>query len=267
MQRIEPDRHNRAFDDQVREFMPAASQLLARRLRDLLRAALRDGAFGKGKLPSEPELMARYRASRDVVRDALDLLRRDGLIERRRGLGTTAVREDYVVSGALPPAGRALDDHLELGRITPRLLHWAWLPAPEVVAAHLDEMAVGGDCLCVEYVLLLDDRPLAVFTNYVRSPEATQMDQSLFRRDFYLLLYSGGVDFAAFDLKVQAASADDYVAAMLHVLPGEPVLLLEQTIRDVSGAAVDYALGTARREMLLRITDIPRVDLTGSLRG
>ncbi|WP_328395772.1 GntR family transcriptional regulator [Nocardia sp. NBC_00416] len=253
------------FEGQIRRLLPTSGHLMARRLRDLLRAELRSGAFGGGRLPGESELMARHRASRDVVRAALDLLRRDGLIERRRGLGTLPIREEYIVAGAPPPAGRSLEAHLALGRIAPRLLHWAWIPAPPVIAARLSDVAVGEDCLCIEYVLLLDDRPLAVFTNYLRAPEAGGVDQAVFRDDFYSLLHTGGIDIAGCDVGVQAARADDCAAALLHVLPGEPVLLVEQTIRDGTGAAIDYALGTCRGELQLEIGGIPRIDMTAAL--
>ncbi|WP_024806090.1 GntR family transcriptional regulator [Nocardia sp. BMG51109] len=257
-------RERAAFGEQVRGLFPAASQLAARRVRDLLRAALRTGEFGTGRLPGEAELMAQYRAPRDVVREALDLLRRDGLIERRRGLGTLAVRDEYVIPGSLPPQGHELDDHLAVGRITPRLLHWAWIPAPRVIAGHLDGTATGDDCLCVEYVLLADQRPMAVFTNYIRAPEAARVDQSLFRRDFYALLRSGGIDTASCDVGVQAAAADEHTAALLHVLPNEPVLLVQQRIRDDTDRVVDYALGTCRNELLIEIGHIPRIDITGA---
>ncbi|MFI5716945.1 GntR family transcriptional regulator [Nocardia sp. NPDC051750] len=253
------------FEGQVRRLLPTSGHLTTRRLRDLLRAELRSGAFGTGRLPSESDLMSRHRASRDTVRAALDLLRRDGLIERRRGLGTVPIRDEYVIAGAPPPAGRSLEEHLGLGRIAPRLLHWAWIPAPPVIASRLGEVEAGADCLCIEYVLLLDDRPLAVFTNYLRAPEASGLDQTTFRDDFYTLLYSSGVDLTGCDVGVQAGRADDCAAALLHILPGEPVLLVEQTIRDPAGCAIDYALGTCRAELHLQIGGIPRIDATGAL--
>ncbi|ATL68932.1 GntR family transcriptional regulator [Nocardia terpenica] len=251
--------------DQVRESLPAASHLSARRLRDLLRIALRTGEFGSGRLPGEAELITHFQAPPDVVREALDLLRTDGLIERRRGLGTVAVRPEYVVSGAMPPAERPFDEYLRLGRMTPRLLHWAWSPAPRVVADQLDDTRIGDDCLCIEYVALADQHPIAVFTNYVRGSEAARLDQALFRRDFYTLLYSGGVDLASCDVSLQAALADDYSADLLHVLPGEPVMLMHQRIHDRAGRVVDFALGTLRSELLMDIGRIPRIDITGSL--
>ncbi|MEV6099454.1 GntR family transcriptional regulator [Nocardia sp. NPDC051981] len=255
------------FRDQLREVLPSASHLLARRLHDALRSALRAGAFGDGRLPGEPELMAEFHASRDVVREALDLLRRAGLIERRRGMGTLPIRSEYVVRGALPPVGRSLEEHLAVGRIAPRLLHWAWIPAPEVISDRLSGVNPGDDCLCVEYVLLVDDRPLAIFTNYLRSPEAARIDQVAFVDDFYSLLHNGGVAIDTFDIGMQAACADDYAAALLHVMPGEPVMLLEQSIRNRDGEIVDYALGTCCSDLQLRIDRVMRIDLTGTLTG
>ncbi|MEV5651177.1 GntR family transcriptional regulator [Nocardia sp. NPDC052254] len=259
------DRDRPVFRDQVRQLLPAAAHLPARRLRDLLRAALRAGAFGSGRLPGEAELMAEHHLPRDVVRAALAMLCADGLIERRRGVGTVAIREHHVVSGALPPEGRTLEEHLELGRIAPRLLHWAWIPIPRVIAAHLDGVRADEDCLCIEYVLLLDDRPLAVFTNYLRAPEASRIDQAAFGDDFYTLLRGGRVEVDGCDVGVQAARADDCTAALLHVLPGEPVLLVEQTIRTRAGEAVDYALGSCRAEIQLQLGAIPRLDMTATL--
>ncbi|AHH19416.1 putative transcriptional regulator, GntR family [Nocardia nova SH22a] len=259
------DRDRPVFRDQVRQLLPAAALLPARRLRDLLRAALRAGTFDSGRLPGEAELMADHHVPRDVVRAALGLLREDGLIERRRGVGTVPIRDHYVVPGALPPPGRTLEEHLELGRIAPRLLHWAWIPAPRVIATHLDGVQPDEDCLCIEYVLLLDDRPVAVFTNYLRAPEASRVDQAAFGDDFYTLLRGGHVELDGCDVGVQAARADDTTAALLHILPGEPVLLVEQTIRTRGGEAVDYALGSCRAEIQLELGTIPRLDMTATL--
>ncbi|MGW0179560.1 UTRA domain-containing protein [Nocardia sp. NPDC003345] len=138
------------------------------------------------------------------------------------------------------------------------------MPAPPVIAARLTGVTAGADCLCIEYVLLLDERPISVFTNYLRAAEAGGVDQPAFRDDFYTLLHTGGIDITGFDVGVQAGAADDCAAALLHVLPGEPVLLVEQTIRDRTGAAVDYALGTCRGEIQLAIGGIPRIDITAA---
>ncbi|MET8429850.1 GntR family transcriptional regulator [Nocardia sp. NPDC004860] len=245
--------------------MPGSAQLAGRRVRDLLRAEIRRGAFVDGRLPSEFELMAQHQASREAVREALDLLRRDGLVVRRRGVGTMTVREEYVVPGVLPAQGNLFETYLADGHITPRVLRWTWIPAPLAVATRLDGVTVDEDCLCIDYVLLIDDRPMAVFTNYLRSPEASRVDQEEFRTDFYSLLHCSDVAVAGFDLSVQAVAADECTARLLEIALGEPILLWEQTIRDSDGQAVDYALGALRGDVVMKFGDIPRIDLTRSL--
>jgi GntR family transcriptional regulator len=63
---------------------------LYRRLADELRARITSGEYAPGSLlPSEGELAAASGMSRDTVRDALALLRAEGLVTTRRGSGTT----------------------------------------------------------------------------------------------------------------------------------------------------------------------------------
>src|SRR5678816_311143 len=60
-------------------------------LYSILSQSLADGEFKASRaLPSEPDLVARYRVSRTTVRRALQLLEQEGRILRGRGSGTYA---------------------------------------------------------------------------------------------------------------------------------------------------------------------------------
>jgi len=60
-------------------------------LYSILSQSLADGEYKASRaLPSEPDLVARYRVSRTTVRRALQLLEQEGRILRRRGSGTYA---------------------------------------------------------------------------------------------------------------------------------------------------------------------------------
>jgi GntR family transcriptional regulator len=62
---------------------------LYRQLADTLRTAISTGQFATGdQLPTELELCATHNVSRHTARDALRLLTDEGLIERKRGVGT-----------------------------------------------------------------------------------------------------------------------------------------------------------------------------------
>lgn len=73
-----PDRHGRR----------PASPLVERVYRRIL-ADIETGSFPVGRrLPGENELAARFLVSRPIVRDALQILRDDGVVYSRRGSGT-----------------------------------------------------------------------------------------------------------------------------------------------------------------------------------
>src|SRR5712692_2489309 len=66
-----------------------STQLLSHQLAELLRDAIRSGKLAPGKqLPSENDFAKQLGVSRTTLRDAIILLLGEGLIERRRGLGT-----------------------------------------------------------------------------------------------------------------------------------------------------------------------------------
>ena len=65
-----------------------------REIADTLRARVDSGEFPPGRLlPSEAELGEAYEASRVTVRRALELLRDEGLIDSRQGVGLVRGRQ------------------------------------------------------------------------------------------------------------------------------------------------------------------------------
>jgi len=71
------------------------------RYRDIaaeLQKAIRIGTYPVGDLlPTETELMARYKASRQTVREALRIIIEQGLIVRRAGLGSVVIAAEAPV--------------------------------------------------------------------------------------------------------------------------------------------------------------------------
>ncbi len=72
---------------------------LAAKVRDTILQAILSQRFDGGRLPSEDELASMLNVSRTTIRTALHSLEQDGIITRRRALGTTVnqhVRPDLV---------------------------------------------------------------------------------------------------------------------------------------------------------------------------
>lgn len=82
------------------------SQPRYRQLAETLRSEIRAGRYPVGsQLPPEFELCELYEVSRHTARDALRLLFEAGLVERRRGVGTTVIRDETAPAFVQPLGG------------------------------------------------------------------------------------------------------------------------------------------------------------------
>ncbi|GAB2990268.1 GntR family transcriptional regulator [Amycolatopsis acidiphila] len=219
-----------------------------RRLRDMLRGAVQGGHYPGGHLPSEAELMASHRASRATVREALALLRAEGLIERTQGIGThTAVKPVKTslpeAHGVIKPARNSLLNQ----RMRPRELDRSIVPAPATVAGRLG-VAAATPCLRLEYLALHDEEPIAVATNYVLFPEAGLLLDTPFVSDWYRLLDDAGVELSDSEFIFDGELADAPLASVLAVREGAPLILMEQLIYDHAGRPFDLAFIHTRGE-------------------
>ena len=86
---------------------PTGDRAVYKQIADRLRAAITNGVLGPGEqLPSEHELVAEYGVARGAARQAIMLLRNEGLIEAVHGLGCPS-RSSGCVSIASRMAGRS----------------------------------------------------------------------------------------------------------------------------------------------------------------
>lgn len=78
-----------------------------KQLADILRADIRSGALPAGRqLPAEPWLASKYEIGRDTVRDALALLRTEGMLRTVPRIGTFVVGTPERTAVELTPGDR-----------------------------------------------------------------------------------------------------------------------------------------------------------------
>jgi len=230
-------------------------------LRDQLRAEVMHGGFAGGLLPPEPQLMMAYAAPRAVVREALDLLRREGLVERIQGTGTLAVAQRHAAR-LVEVHGVAGTEEATVPGISNRVLALEVIPMPRIVAGRLGERP-GTDCLLYEYVGYLYGQTLGVYTNYVRYPEAERIMAAPFVSDWYTMLHAAGVGVGETDLLIEVLPADDVVAELLDMPVGRPLLGMQEVIRDEAGRPYDYAVLRSRGDRISLMSRVmsPRLAL------
>lgn len=194
-------------------------------------------------------MMVRFGASRSVVREALDLLRSEGLISRVQGVGT------FVLSAPTPRQlleihGFASEEHRSAMRVWPHLLDADVIPTPEPVAARLTPDA-GPTCARIEYVAVFGNQSVALATNYVLFPEADVLRATRFDTDWYTYLRNAGLRCACTQFLIGAHAADAPTAHVLGIAEGSPLMYLEQVIEDQAGRRYNFAIIQSRGDSML----------------
>ena len=219
-----------------------------------LRRRIGAGELTPGRLlPSEAELGAAYATSRITVRKALEVLREEGLVESRQGLGWFVPADPLRQS--LGRLGTIEAQLVEAGIESTRLiLDFGFVNAPARVRKVLNARRV----LEVRRLNLADGEPFARVT--VWCPEALGKRLSLEdveRQPFYELL-DGALGSASQTIGAGAASATD--AELLHVPAGSPVLLCQRTTRGIDGVAVLHSEHVFPGHRTEFVVDLPLAD-------
>ncbi|MET9665229.1 GntR family transcriptional regulator [Streptomyces sp. NPDC006475] len=210
----------------------------ARQLADLLRHQVRTGGFPGGALPLEGAIGEEYRVSRNTVRQALDLLRTEGLIERQPGVGTVVVSEKYSHGlDRLQGLAETLHEH---GDVTNEVRTVGPVTAPAPVARRLG-LGEHSDVLCIERLRRLNGLPLSLDLTYVPMDLGTGLlGCDLEHTDVFRLLETlAGQPLGTAEITLEAVNADAHSAAVLEAPRGSAVLMLERLTHLADGWPVD----------------------------
>ncbi|BAL92611.1 putative GntR-family transcriptional regulator [Actinoplanes missouriensis 431] len=144
-----------------------------RRVAEQLRDKIHSGELAAGaRLPSLPDLGRKFGVSADVARQAIAVLRSDGLVETRQGSGAF-IRSFARIVRSSPArlarsqwgAGRPIQDHDTGQRLRTADVTVDEVPAPDEVAAALG-VAPGKPLVARSRRFLIDDRPVQLSTSY-----------------------------------------------------------------------------------------------------
>lgn len=213
----------------------------ARTVAGVLRQQVLLGSFPSGLLPEEGRLVADFGESRNAVREALRLLGEEGLVERRRGIGTV------VLARALPHpldrlAGLAetLGPH---GTVTSRVRRTVTLRPPPEVARRLG-LAAGEEAVYLERLRLLDEEPVSLDCTYltpeVGRPLMALAPERLTGQDVFRLIEEElGLRLGHAEVAVRASIADPATAGALALAGPAALLLVERLTHLRDGRPVD----------------------------
>lgn len=232
---------------------PRAQRAL--RAADVLRRRISAGGFADGVLPDELTLAEELDASRNAVREALGLLRDEGLLTRRRGVGTVVVTPAYGHGlDRLAGLAEALAGH---GTVTNEVLVAETLADPPAQVLGRLRLPAGASAVHIERVRRLDGAPVSLDSTYLTAEigDAVLRDDLENRDIFAVIEETTGSPLGRADIEVRAANADPETAALLGVPAGAAIFLIDRLTFLPDGTPVDAELLRVRADrMTLRAT-------------
>jgi GntR family transcriptional regulator len=209
----------------------------ARRVADVLRQQIHAGAYPDA-LPAEHALAAEFSVSRNTVREALAVLKNEGLIERGPRVGTHVAQRKY--SHGLDALLGLKETFKHLGEVRNEVRAAMPVTAPPSVARRLG-LEPGEQAVFVERLRYLGDLPLSLDLTYLAPDIGEQvLRHPLETNDVFALIEQvSGQRLGSASLALEAIPADAHSAATLQVPDGAALLMLERLTSLDDGRPVD----------------------------
>ncbi|MEO1062555.1 MAG: GntR family transcriptional regulator [Actinomycetota bacterium] len=197
-----------------------------------IRAGIESGEHAPGELlPSESDLRATHDASRVTIRRALEMLREEGLVDSRQGVGWFVAAQP--LRQTLARLG-TIEEQLTASGVEPerRVLDFAYVAASGRAAEVFGE----GDVLQVRRLNLADGAPFARVTVWCPADLAAELSRADVERQTFIGLLPVALAGATQTIGAAVASAED--AGLLEVPPDSPVLRVERITHAADGRDV-----------------------------
>jgi GntR family transcriptional regulator len=243
-----------------RSLLPLHAQI-----EQLLRQIIREPSYRDGGLlPDEVGLAKHLGVARSTVRAAIHKLVIEGLIARKRGVGTRVVRRPITTQLA---AWDSFTQEMEArGVVVCQLAcEIAWVEAAREVCVAL-ELAPGTRVLRLDRLRGTDQEPAVHFRSWFH-PSVGLTGREDFSRPLYRLLED---DFGVVPMfsseEIAALAADATLARRLNIDRGAPVLVRRRTVSDASRRPIEFAVCQYRSDRFVYNLEIRR-DRKGASRS
>jgi GntR family transcriptional regulator len=217
------------------------------RIQGSIRRRIEAGDLRTGEaVPSERDLAKLHKVSLMTARHALASLEREGVVERRRGIGTFVSAPKIHFNKLMSYTEQMASRNMTAGS---KVLFGRIIDNEQEANARLS-LSPKSSVLKLERLRHAAGEPFALETCYLSAAQfsgllSAPLDQeSLFgvlERDFH-------VELGYADEEVDATGADSRTAELLGIPRREPLLRIRQVIFSTSGKAILYVLGFYRSD-------------------
>lgn len=223
--------------------VPLYSQII-----EVILEAIREGRLRPDdRLPTQEELTRHFGVSLAPVKQALSELEDKGIITRRQGLGTfvrdtTPLREERILYTRIPWFTREMKER----GIAPssQILALYTLRADEDPETQRElQLGPRDNIVCVKRLRLGDEEPLSVQSSFIAEQRVPGLAQRGLQPDesfTEVLAEEYGLEIAAAQQRIVAASADEEDADLLRVSVRSPLLMILRTSYLKDGQPLEF---------------------------
>ncbi len=225
----------------------------------ILRRKILQGEYQPGsRIPGEKELEREYGVSRITVRQSLAYLKDEGFIFRKRGKGTYVSLnrkslEPIKLSGSLEDLLRATDAtsakilSVSSNRVSKKVTDFLKLPE-------------GTEVFRIEKIRLVKRKPVSYVLNYLPPSIGKRIkSRDLPKKSLYRVFEEDlGITIGEATQLIEADVADSYIAALLEVRVGDPLLRIEREVVDANYEPIEYVSVLYRGDRYSYITKLER---------
>ena len=224
---------------------------------ELLRKLIEDPQYDQGLLlPNEVDLAKQLKISRSTLRQAISKLVFEGLLVRKKSVGTKKARKSV---GLKSNNWMSFTQEMQARNIPVKNfeLHLSWVFPEEHIA---EFFGIGTDQKVLKMIRLRGraEGPFVYFISYFHPRIGLTGDED-FKRPLYEILESDyGVRAELSKEEISAKAADKLLAEKLEVEQGSPILFRKRYVYDQQDRPVEYNVGYYRADSFTYILESRR---------
>ncbi len=226
---------------------PSSNIPLHKQAQQILRELIESPEYKNGKmLPNEVDLAQQLHISRNTLRQAINQLVFEGLLVRKKGVGTKVARK--AITGGVKNWLSFSQEMKMLGiEVKNYELHISFKKASLEIADFFG-VEEGTRCVVMERVRGNTSFPFVHFISYF-NPKLPINGEENYNLPLYEMLQTTyGIEVKTSKEEVSARLAGEMVAAKLEIQPNDPILIRKRFVYDVNALPVEYNIGYYRAD-------------------
>lgn len=226
---------------------------------EILRKLIEAEDYKNGKyLPNEIELSEQLRISRNTLRQAINKLVFEGLLVRKKGVGTKVVKKGIVggVKNWLSFSQEMKMLGIEVRNFELHISHK--LPSEEIINFFNTPTIVSDKYVVLERLRGNKDYPFVYFISYF-NPNIPLTGEENFTRPLYELLENEyHIVVKTSKEEITARLAGEFIADKLEIRASDPILIRKRFVYDNNNIPIEYNIGYYRADSFTYTIDAER---------